>query len=68
MLDEKDRNKLIKHVTTGEPAPLHKVNRETPRDLVTIIHKAIDREPLTVYRRGPRSGQSVTRSSLLHVR
>ncbi|MCI0643070.1 MAG: protein kinase [Gemmataceae bacterium] len=42
---EKDRNKLIKHVTSGEPAPLHKVNRETPRDLVTIIHKAIDRDP-----------------------
>jgi WD40 repeat protein/serine/threonine protein kinase/tetratricopeptide (TPR) repeat protein len=42
---EKDRNKLIKHVTTGEPAPLHKIKREAPRDLVTIIHKAIDREP-----------------------
>jgi WD40 repeat protein/serine/threonine protein kinase/tetratricopeptide (TPR) repeat protein len=46
---EKDRNKLIKHVTTGEPAPLHKVNRETPRDLVTIIHKAIDRDPARRY-------------------
>lgn len=43
--DEKDRNKLIKQVTTGEPAALDKVNRDTPRDLVTIIHKAIDREP-----------------------
>jgi serine/threonine protein kinase/formylglycine-generating enzyme required for sulfatase activity len=43
--DEKDRNKLIKHVTTGEPAQLHKVKREAPRDLVTIIHKAIDRDP-----------------------
>ncbi len=43
--EEKDRNKLIKHVTTGEPTPLHKVNREAPRDLVTIIHKAIDRDP-----------------------
>jgi formylglycine-generating enzyme required for sulfatase activity len=42
---EKDRNKLIKHVTSGEPTPLHKINRETPRDLVTIIHKAIDRDP-----------------------
>jgi hypothetical protein len=43
--DEKDRNKLIKQVTTGEPAPLHKVKREAPRDLVTIIHKAMDRDP-----------------------
>jgi tetratricopeptide (TPR) repeat protein len=47
--DERDRNKLIKHVTTGEPTPLHKVNRETPRDLVTIIHKAIDRDPSRRY-------------------
>jgi WD40 repeat protein len=43
--DEKDRHKLIKQVTTGEPAALAKVNRDAPRDLVTIIHKAIDREP-----------------------
>jgi serine/threonine protein kinase/tetratricopeptide (TPR) repeat protein len=43
--EEKDRNKLIKRVTTGEPAPLHKVNRDAPRDLVTIIQKAIDRDP-----------------------
>src|SRR5436190_14475288 len=47
--DERDRSKLIKHVTTGEPAPLQKLNRETPRDLVTIIHKAIDREPARRY-------------------
>lgn len=46
---EKDRHKLIKHVTQGEPTPLQKVNRETPRDLVTIIHKAIDREPSRRY-------------------
>jgi WD40 repeat protein/serine/threonine protein kinase len=43
--EEKDRAKLIKLVTTGEPAPLHKIKREAPRDLVTIIHKAIDRDP-----------------------
>jgi WD40 repeat protein/serine/threonine protein kinase len=48
---EKDRNKLIKQVTTGEPAPLHKINREAPRDLVTIIHKAIDRDPGRRYAR-----------------
>jgi WD40 repeat protein/serine/threonine protein kinase/tetratricopeptide (TPR) repeat protein len=47
--DEKDRHKLIKHVTTGEPTPLHRVNREAPRDLVTIIHKAIDRDPSRRY-------------------
>jgi tetratricopeptide (TPR) repeat protein/serine/threonine protein kinase len=47
--DETDRNKLIKQVTTGEPAALDKVSREAPRDLVTIVHKAIDREPSRRY-------------------
>jgi eukaryotic-like serine/threonine-protein kinase len=47
--DEKDRNKLIKQMTTGEPAPLHKIKREAPRDLVTIVHKAIDRDPARRY-------------------
>ncbi len=43
--DERDRHRLIKRVTTEEPARLEKVNRAIPRDLVTIVHKAIDREP-----------------------
>jgi WD40 repeat protein/serine/threonine protein kinase/tetratricopeptide (TPR) repeat protein len=42
---DKDRHKLIKQVTTGEPAALDKVNPQIPRDLVTIVHKAIDRDP-----------------------
>lgn len=42
---EKDRHKLIKQVTTTEPERLNRVNRAIPRDLVTILHKAIDREP-----------------------
>ncbi len=42
---ERDRHKLIKQVTTGERPALDKVNREVPRDLVTIVHKAIAREP-----------------------
>jgi len=47
--DEKDRNRLIKQVTTGEPARLDRLNREVPRDLVTVIHKAIDRDPAHRY-------------------
>jgi serine/threonine protein kinase len=43
--EEKDRAKLIKNVTTGVPTSLHRLKREAPRDLVTIIHKAIDRDP-----------------------
>jgi WD40 repeat protein/serine/threonine protein kinase len=47
--DEKDRNKLIKQVTTNEPPRLDRLNPEVPRDLVTIVHKAIDRDPRQRY-------------------
>jgi serine/threonine protein kinase/WD40 repeat protein/Flp pilus assembly protein TadD len=47
--NEKDRNKLIKQVTTGEPTPLENVRHEIPRDLVTIIQKSIAREPSRRY-------------------
>jgi serine/threonine protein kinase/WD40 repeat protein len=43
--DERDRNKLIKAVTTNEPSRLRRVRANIPRDLETIVHKAIDREP-----------------------
>jgi WD40 repeat protein/serine/threonine protein kinase len=43
--DEKERNRLIKQVTHEEPARLSKLNRSVPRDLETIIHKALEREP-----------------------
>lgn len=43
--DERDRNRLVKQVTHEEPARLSKLNRSVPRDLETIVHTAIDREP-----------------------
>ncbi len=43
--EEKDRQQLIKRVTTEEPPRLDRLNPQVPRDLVTIVHKAIDREP-----------------------
>jgi hypothetical protein len=46
---EKDRHKLIKQVTHEEPVRLGKLNPEVPRDLRTIIHKAIEREPARRY-------------------
>jgi WD40 repeat protein/serine/threonine protein kinase len=49
--DERDRNKLIKQVTTGEPEPLGRVRKGVPRDLETIIHKAIDRDPARRYQK-----------------
>ena len=52
--EDKDRHRLIKRVTTEEPARLDKLNHSIPRDLVTIVHKAIDREPA---RRYPTAGE-----------
>ena len=42
---EKDRNKLMKMVTSEEPTRLDKVKPEIPRDLVTIVQKTIEKEP-----------------------
>jgi WD40 repeat protein/serine/threonine protein kinase len=47
--DETERNRLIKQVTTAEPPRLDRLNRQVPRDLVTIVHKAIDRDPAHRY-------------------
>jgi eukaryotic-like serine/threonine-protein kinase len=40
-----DRHRLIQRVTQVDPPRLRKLNRAIPRDLETIIHKAIAREP-----------------------
>ena len=47
--DESDRGKLIKQVTDTEPPPLRQLDRKLPRDLATIVHKAIEREPADRY-------------------
>lgn len=47
--DEKDRHRLIKHVTTMEPTRLDRLAPAIPRDLVTIVHKATDRDPARRY-------------------
>jgi len=43
--NEQERHRLIKQVTTSIPERLEKLNPGIPRDLVTIVHKAIDRDP-----------------------
>ncbi len=48
--DEADRGKLIQQVTEAEPVSLRKLNRAIPRDLATVVHKAIEREPSHRYR------------------
>ena len=47
--DAADRKRLIKQVTSEEPARLDGLNRALPRDLVTIVHKAIERNPADRY-------------------
>jgi serine/threonine protein kinase/tetratricopeptide (TPR) repeat protein len=41
---EKDRGRLVHQVTTEEAPRLEKVNPEIPRDLETIVHKAVESE------------------------
>jgi WD40 repeat protein/serine/threonine protein kinase len=52
--DEVERSKLIKQVTGGGPPRLDLLNRAIPRDLVTIVHKALEREPGHRY---PKAGE-----------
>jgi serine/threonine protein kinase/Flp pilus assembly protein TadD len=43
--DAAERSKLLKQVTSGGPPRLDRLNRAIPRDLVTIVHKALEPEP-----------------------
>jgi serine/threonine protein kinase/WD40 repeat protein len=47
--DERDRGQLVKQVTTEEPPRLKKLNPEVPRDLETIVQKAIEHDPAHRY-------------------
>jgi serine/threonine-protein kinase len=46
---ESDRNKLIHQVTQSGPARLRSVHESVPRDLETIVHKAIEHDPAHRY-------------------
>ena len=52
--EEVDAHKIIKQVMTSEPPRLDRINPGIPRDLVTIVHKAADRDP---GRRYPTAGE-----------
>jgi WD40 repeat protein/serine/threonine protein kinase len=43
--DERGRQQIVKQVTTTEPTPLDWLDPAVPRDLATVIHKAIAKEP-----------------------
>src|SRR5262249_11104708 len=42
--DETHRPRLIQQVTAAEPVRLRKLNAAVPRDLETIVHKAMERD------------------------
>ena len=42
--DEKERGRLVRQVTDRAPPPLRKLNPDVPRDLETVVQKAIERE------------------------
>jgi tetratricopeptide (TPR) repeat protein len=43
--DEAQRPRLFKQISDSGPVGLDRLNRAIPRDLVTVVHKAIDRDP-----------------------
>jgi serine/threonine protein kinase len=47
--DEADRNRLVKEVMHGEPVRPRKLNPSVPRDLETVVLKAIARDPAHRY-------------------
>ena len=47
--DETDQNRLILQVTTATPPRPRSINREIPRDLETIVLKAIEHDPSQRY-------------------
>jgi serine/threonine protein kinase/WD40 repeat protein/tetratricopeptide (TPR) repeat protein len=47
--DEANRNKLVKEVMHGEPVRPRKLNPSVPRDLETVVLKAIARDPAHRY-------------------
>src|SRR5262245_23176155 len=59
--DERDRNRLVKKVTNEEPPRLNRLNRDVPRDLVTIIHKAIARDPAHRYQTAAEMAEDLRR-------
>jgi serine/threonine protein kinase len=47
--EEADRNRLLHRIASDRPPPLRKINPAIPRDLETIVLKAIAREPRDRY-------------------
>jgi WD40 repeat protein len=50
VFEESDRARLVQHVLHDDPARPRKIDRHIPRDLETIVCKAIDKDPEHRYR------------------
>jgi WD40 repeat protein/serine/threonine protein kinase len=59
--NESERNRLIKKLLHEEPVRLGKLNRGVPRDLETIVHKAIDKDPRQRYSSAAALGEDLQR-------
>jgi serine/threonine protein kinase/WD40 repeat protein len=58
---ESDRGQLIKEITTSEPPRLRMLDRQVPRDLETIVLKAISKEPAGRYQTADRLTEDLRR-------
>jgi tetratricopeptide (TPR) repeat protein len=47
--DGADRAQLLKQISDVEPAPLRRLDPSIPRDLATIVHKCLQKEPAARY-------------------
>jgi serine/threonine protein kinase len=56
-----DRNSLIRAVTQAEPKRLRTLDRTIPRDLETIVHKAIEKDPAHRYASAAALGEDLRR-------
>jgi serine/threonine-protein kinase len=59
--DGSSREELIHQIRSGVPPPPRKVNRDVPRDLETIVLKAIERDPATRYQSGGELAEDLRR-------
>ena len=59
--DATERQRLIRQMTAGTPPRLRTIDPSIPRDLETIIHKAVDREPSHRYQTAGDLADDLTR-------
>jgi serine/threonine protein kinase len=59
--DERDRNRLLQQILHDEPARLRALNPAVPRDLETVVLKAIERDPARRYPSAAELGEDLKR-------